>query len=680
MSSLFRQNFTDPARRKATTVSRGDTVHGALEHLRAQARKDEPRHLLFVGSRGIGKSHLLSLIVDEISISKDLSKQLVPVRFPEEANRVLSFADFLLGLVEILKDARPDEAIWSKLYEHYETEESNEIIAEALVPAIYKEAEALGIHFVILMENLNELLTTQLRKTEEQKAFRQFFEQDNRCLLLGTTPISFTGYTAKKGTFYDFFKESLIDHLSEEETIELIRLHLTADNHENLLKNEKLIDEEFFKNELRPKLKAIYRLTAGSPRLSMMLYGLITDESILEIRKQLETLLDRITPFYQDRLKDLSAQERAALETIACMRSGDKTPKAIAAKLRLSQQQTSTLLKRLSQSNYLASGKNPFDGRQSIYWIKEGFFDIWLYMNNSRQGKKRIPFLLDFLALVYPTLEEREEKRSQYREKYGMEADDTLDLLSELGTEEERFTEKIRLAKRTSSSNPELYLQEARGMKLDSMGQWLAQRASINHLDEIEDLIHCWEEHRLGNLENFAAKLSEMANGFTYKNYSETKLSFIENHIEEITELEERAKLRLAAARILIELAHWERAEEHLRKAFEELPEDSKYRSWAMNDLASLLQATNRLGEAEPLMRRALEIDEASFGKDHPNVAIRLNNLASLLQATNRLGDAEPLIRRALEIFERSLGKEHPSSKIVSGNFQILLQEMGKEE
>ena len=45
-------------------------------------------------------------------------------------------------------------------------------------------------------------------------------------------------------------------------------------------------------------------------------------------------------------------------------------------------------------------------------------------------------------------------------------------------------------------------------------------------------------------------------------------------------------------------------------------------------------------------MRRALAIDEQSYGPDHPNVAIDLNNLAQLLQATNRLGEAEPLMRR----------------------------------
>ncbi len=57
-----------------------------------------------------------------------------------------------------------------------------------------------------------------------------------------------------------------------------------------------------------------------------------------------------------------------------------------------------------------------------------------------------------------------------------------------------------------------------------------------------------------------------------------------------------------------------------------------------------------------------------SFGKDHPTVAIRLNNLARLLQATNRLGEAEPLYRRALAIDEASLGKDHPRVAIRLNN------------
>ena len=80
-----------------------------------------------------------------------------------------------------------------------------------------------------------------------------------------------------------------------------------------------------------------------------------------------------------------------------------------------------------------------------------------------------------------------------------------------------------------------------------------------------------------------------------------------------------------------------------------------------LNNLGALLQATNRLAEAEPLMRRALAIGERSLGSDHPDVAIRLNNLAELLQATNRFEEAEPLYRRALAIDEKTYGSDHPN-------------------
>ncbi|HPO13060.1 MAG TPA: toll/interleukin-1 receptor domain-containing protein, partial [Candidatus Hydrogenedentes bacterium] len=93
-----------------------------------------------------------------------------------------------------------------------------------------------------------------------------------------------------------------------------------------------------------------------------------------------------------------------------------------------------------------------------------------------------------------------------------------------------------------------------------------------------------------------------------------------------------------------------------------------------LNNLAQLLQATNRLEEAEPLMRRALEIFENSLGSEHSNVAACLNNLAQLLQATNRLAEAEPLMRRALEIWENSLGPEHPNVAACLNNLAQLLQ------
>ena len=49
-------------------------------------------------------------------------------------------------------------------------------------------------------------------------------------------------------------------------------------------------------------------------------------------------------------------------------------------------------------------------------------------------------------------------------------------------------------------------------------------------------------------------------------------------------------------------------------------------------------------------------------GRSIPSVAIDLNNLALLLQATNRLEEAEPLMRRALAIVRKAWGRSIPMS------------------
>jgi tetratricopeptide (TPR) repeat protein len=97
-----------------------------------------------------------------------------------------------------------------------------------------------------------------------------------------------------------------------------------------------------------------------------------------------------------------------------------------------------------------------------------------------------------------------------------------------------------------------------------------------------------------------------------------------------------------------------------------------------LNNLAELLRATNRLAEAEPLYRRALAIDEASLGPDHPSVGIGVGNLAGLLEATSRYAEAEPLRRRAIDIHEASLGPDHPYVATGCNNLARLLQDTNR--
>src|SRR5262249_60403379 len=65
------------------------------------------------------------------------------------------------------------------------------------------------------------------------------------------------------------------------------------------------------------------------------------------------------------------------------------------------------------------------------------------------------------------------------------------------------------------------------------------------------------------------------------------------------------------------------------------------------------------------------------LGPDHPTVATVPNNLAHLLEGTNRLAEAEPLHRRALAINEKSLGPEHPDVATDLNYLAMLLAERG---
>jgi tetratricopeptide (TPR) repeat protein len=102
-----------------------------------------------------------------------------------------------------------------------------------------------------------------------------------------------------------------------------------------------------------------------------------------------------------------------------------------------------------------------------------------------------------------------------------------------------------------------------------------------------------------------------------------------------------------------------------------------------MSQLGLLLMARALHAEAEPLLRRALAIDEVSYGLEHPDVARGLNNLAALLQDGNRLKEAEPLYRRACLIlveFEHRTGHQHPNRDAVLENYRILLAALGRSE
>jgi hypothetical protein len=138
----------------------------------------------------------------------------------------------------------------------------------------------------------------------------------------------------------------------------------------------------------------------------------------------------------------------------------------------------------------------------------------------------------------------------------------------------------------------------------------------------------------------------------------------------------------IAAARVLSDQAREQDAEPLLRRALQVRESWSGPSSPAvaevLNNLAELFRATNRMLEAEPLYRRAIAIDERSLGPSDGKVAANLNNLALVLQATHRMAAAEPLFRRALAIDEQAFGPGDYELASDLNNLALLLKETSR--
>ena len=253
---LYRSGVTSPERLRRTSVAREHLLDNAIESLRGSVGRKSKNHLLFIGPRGIGKTHLLSCIKDAVQSDETLSTSAVIVRFPEESNRTLSFADFLIGMCGILKEVLEDEPLWTELSAAVQTEEDDARVVDTLVPAIREENRRRGRTLLVMLENLGEILTRQIRDQSDVAALRKFFMADNGCLMLATAPLHFDGITDVGQPFYDFFDVQILENLSFEETVEVIRLNLEWEERTDILETL---------DDMRPRLQALYRMTGGKP-------------------------------------------------------------------------------------------------------------------------------------------------------------------------------------------------------------------------------------------------------------------------------------------------------------------------------------------------------------------------------------------------------------------------------
>ncbi len=145
---------------------------------------------------------------------------------------------------------------------------------------------------------------------------------------------------------------------------------------------------------------------------------------------------------------------------------------------------------------------------------------------------------------------------------------------------------------------------------------------------------------------------------------------------------EVEAEIRRTIGNTYRALGLYAAAEPHLRAAralhIDVLGESHRDSISVTNDLAELLLAQHRLGEAQSLLVPNLARARAVLSADDLVKATAMSDLATLLRRQNHPDDAVPLFEEALACRARVLGDDHPDTLVTRGMLRNTLLEAGR--
>jgi hypothetical protein len=392
----FRPQQSRPEDLEAILVAREPLLTEVLQRLGKWKPGATRQHYLFIGPRGIGKTHLLCLIQHRILLDARLSAQWQPLLLPEETYRVTGIADLLLEVLKFLQAETEDASIQEVLHEiEFDDQEARVIDRSLDALRQYHRKSNKGI--VLMLENLDRLLEDQIKQKSQIHLLRKILLEEEWLDLLCSSPTYLNAVIDPDQPLFEFFAVKQLGELSLEEQREMLH-KLAALRHNHALAG--------YLDQYQSRLRALYHFTGGNPRLTVLLYELIGDHNLAGVQTELSLLLDQITPFYQSRMKDVGEQAGKILEAMALLPEGC-SPTELARHARIEPATLRAQLARLEKAGCVRRGIRR--EKQTTYFIPERLFRIWHQMNHSRVAQGRVQYLLEFFTHWYATIEERDQ-------------------------------------------------------------------------------------------------------------------------------------------------------------------------------------------------------------------------------------------------------------------------------
>src|ERR1035438_4839234 len=163
-------------------ADRWDILNGILGELALKKGESPKQHWMLVGARGMGKSHLLTLLYHKVCADKKLCKLWIPVLFPEEIRMAGDLARFLeRATIEVQRDLEKEKSpVAADLKEkiaRIRTVRHDERVEYLFLLMTWVRRET-GRHILLIAENLQQLLGKKISLID-QKKLRAFLQSED---------------------------------------------------------------------------------------------------------------------------------------------------------------------------------------------------------------------------------------------------------------------------------------------------------------------------------------------------------------------------------------------------------------------------------------------------------------------------------------------------------------------
>ncbi len=383
-------------------VARESLLEELIDSVREQADADALQHWMILGMRGMGKSHLISLVYQTVKNNTDLNQHWVPLLMHEEEQSVFSlhtlFIRFLIQLGEELADTdqKKSESISDFLETQRNGNKTQEEILESVVAFLKDFVNETNKRLLVFMENSDDILSRYVSKKNDIKKFRNILQHDKFMLLIATSPTFFDGISKPSAPLYRFFRTRNLELLTHEQSVDLMNRWSKSDHQ---LPEESRSSFQFEKDDY--KLRALYHLTGGNPRVLLFLYMAIKGQD--GIQSAVETfsklLEEDLSNYYLSRLRDLSNQVQPIILALAESNT-NLTQKEISHKTFLPMKSIGTAMLRLEKEN-LVRPVTEKKGKNTLYTLTDHLFRLWHQWRISAFNKEIIKAVVMCVAVWY---------------------------------------------------------------------------------------------------------------------------------------------------------------------------------------------------------------------------------------------------------------------------------------